>query len=401
MGEHFDLITVGGGLAGAALARSLAEKGACVLVLEREEKFRDRVRGEMMTPWGVAEAEKLGIAGALRAGCGHALPRVDTLLGTSLVAHRDCAATTPQGLACLSFCHPEMQETLLALAANAGAEVRRGARVQEVRPGTSPSVVVESDGRTEEIRARMVLGADGRSSIACKCAGFSVQRDADRNMLAGVLLENSSAPEDTGVVVIDVNAGRIAAVFPQGKGRARAYYGYHCDSRPRLQGDADFADFIESCKRTGADSGLYDGARMAGPLASFPGSDTDVKHPYRDGIALVGDAAAVSDPCWGQGLSMTLRDARVLRDYLLANEDWNAAGHAYANEHDRYCAAVHTVTGWYTEFYLTTGPEAVARRARALPLIAQDPTRQPDLPFSGPEAAPVDDHARRTFFAEN
>jgi 2-polyprenyl-6-methoxyphenol hydroxylase-like FAD-dependent oxidoreductase len=71
MSEPFDLITVGGGLAGAALARSLAEKGARVLILERDQKFKDRVRGEMLTPWGVAEAESLGIARLLRASCGH------------------------------------------------------------------------------------------------------------------------------------------------------------------------------------------------------------------------------------------------------------------------------------------------------------------------------------------
>ncbi len=50
MGELFDLIVVGGGLGGAALARSLAANGARVLVIEREERFRDCVRGEMMTP---------------------------------------------------------------------------------------------------------------------------------------------------------------------------------------------------------------------------------------------------------------------------------------------------------------------------------------------------------------
>ena len=66
MAEPYDLITVGGGLGGAALAKSLAEKGARVLVIERDEKFKDRVRGEMLVPWGVAEAEKLGIAALLR-----------------------------------------------------------------------------------------------------------------------------------------------------------------------------------------------------------------------------------------------------------------------------------------------------------------------------------------------
>ena len=400
MKDTLDLIVVGGGLAGASLARSLAENGVRVLVVERDEKFRDRVRGELMTPWGVAEAEKLTIAELLRRTCGHELPWVDFFSGGTILMHRDVVSTTPQQLSCLSFYHPAMQETLLEAAANSGAEVRRGSSVQAVRPGSPPSVIFQTNGHAEEARARMVVGADGRSSIACKSAGFELRRDPDRMLLAGVLLENVSTAEEMANIVLDFNNGRVAALFPQGGGRARAYFAYHKDSRTRMQGDSDFPDFIESCKRSGADPSWYDGAKAAGPLASFEGADTDVKHPYRDGVALVGDAAAVSDPSWGQGLSTTLRDARVLRDQLLANADWDAAGHAYAEEHDRYCSAVHCVVTWYTEFFLTTGPDADARRARALPLIAQDPTRQPDLLFSGPDM-PVDEDTRRRFFAED
>jgi menaquinone-9 beta-reductase len=400
MAESYDLITVGGGLGGTALARSLAEKGARVLVLEREEKFKDRVRGEMLVPWGVAEAENLGIAALLRESCSHNLSWIDFFSGPHLVAHRDPVATTPQHLPCLTFYHPEMQEVLLDSAAKAGAEVRRGTSVKEVRPGCAPSVVIQRNGHAEEIRARMVVGADGRASLTSKSAGFQTTRDPDRLLLAGVLLENCTAAEDTGRIVTDSNTGCIAVVFPQGEGRARAYYAYYKDSRPRIQGDAAFSDFIECCKRAGADPSWYDGAKAAGPLASFDGADTDTPHPYRNGVALVGDAAATSDPSWGQGMSTTLRDARLLRDKLLASEDWDAAGHAYAEEHDRFCKAVHDVVGWYTDFFLETGPEADARRARALPLIAQDPMRQPDLLFSGPDM-PVNDGTRRRFFGED
>jgi menaquinone-9 beta-reductase len=35
-------------------------------------------------------------------------------------------------------------------------------------------------------------------------------------------------------------------------------------------------------------------------------------------MALIGDAAAASDPSWGEGLSLTLRDVRLLRDSLIA-----------------------------------------------------------------------------------
>ena len=300
MAQSYDLITVGGGLGATALAKSLAEKGARVLVIERDEKFKDRVRGEMLVPWGVAEAEELGIAALLRGGCGHDLPWVDFFSGSHLMAHRNTVETTPQQLPGLAFYHPAMQEALLGAAAKAGAEVRRGASVKEVRPGSMPGVVMQRNGSMEEIRARMVVGADGRSSVACRSAGFQTNREPDRMMLAGVLLENCPVAEDTGKIVLNSTNGCCAVLFPQGGGRARAYFGYHHNSRPRIQGDAAFSDFIESCKRTGADPGWYDGAVAAGPLASFDGADTDTPHPYRNGVALVGDAAATSDPNWGQ-----------------------------------------------------------------------------------------------------
>ena len=56
----YDLIVIGGGLGGSALARVMAAAGARVLVLEQEQRFKDRVRGEFLAPWGVAEAQRLG-----------------------------------------------------------------------------------------------------------------------------------------------------------------------------------------------------------------------------------------------------------------------------------------------------------------------------------------------------
>src|SRR5258708_6581924 len=63
---NYDLIVVGGGMAGSTLARRMALSGARVLVFERETQFRDRVRGESLQPWGVAEARQLGIAELLQ-----------------------------------------------------------------------------------------------------------------------------------------------------------------------------------------------------------------------------------------------------------------------------------------------------------------------------------------------
>jgi menaquinone-9 beta-reductase len=57
-----DVVVVGGGIAGASLATVLAGQGVEVVVLESTECFDDRVRGESMMPWGVREAESVGVA---------------------------------------------------------------------------------------------------------------------------------------------------------------------------------------------------------------------------------------------------------------------------------------------------------------------------------------------------
>ncbi|MGH9341370.1 MAG: hypothetical protein ACRD1R_17735 [Acidobacteriota bacterium] len=116
-----------------------------------------------------------------------------------------------------------------------------------------------------------------------------------------------------------------------------------------------------------------------------------------EGVALVGDAAASNDTSYGEGLSLTVRDARILRDCLLREKDWNRAGDAYAEEHDRYYGVIHEVTRWFTQMFLEQGADAEQRRSRALPLIAQDQTRVPDHLVSGPEL-PFNDAVRATLF---
>jgi hypothetical protein len=91
--------------------------------------------------------------------------------------------------------------------------------------------------------------------------------------------------------------------------------------------------------------------------------------------------------------------SRVLRDQLLAHNDWEVAGDAYASEHDRYYAAVHEYTGMLYQMFYTVGPAADARRARAFPLITREPERVPDGFVSGPEI-PLGEAIKRRFFGE-
>jgi 2-polyprenyl-6-methoxyphenol hydroxylase-like FAD-dependent oxidoreductase len=353
-----------------------------------------------MFPWGNAEAHALGIAPSLVDAGGHQVPWVDTYVVSDRVARREVIPTTPQQLPCLACYHPAMQESLLAAAAAAGATVHRGASVRDVHPGAAPALVIEENGRVETISARLVVGAEGRSSVVRSSAHFSVRRDPEDAMIAGILFENMPAPEDTLGAIYHFGLGQLIVIAPQGGGRVRMYLCYHDKTHARFQGDGDLKRFIGGCVTSGANPAYFESARQIGPLATFSCAHSWVDHPYRDGVALLGDTATSSDPTLGQGLSLTLRDARVLRDHLLSSSDWEAAAHAYAAEHDAYAGRLHTLNQWYSELYLATGPEADARRARAMPLIAKDPTRQPDSIFSGPDMA-ADEAARKRFFAED
>jgi menaquinone-9 beta-reductase len=102
---------------------------------------------------------------------------------------------------------------------------------------------------------------------------------------------------------------------------------------------------------------------------------------------------------FGQGVSLTLRDARTLSEKLQGNNDWDRAGHEYADEHQHYFPVMHTSCEWLRQVFQERTLEADQRRAIAMPLIAEDPTRVPDHIISGPELR-IDDSVRARFFGE-
>lgn len=392
--SRFDIVTIGGGMAASALGAAMAKHGARVLILEKETKFRDRVRGEYLVPWGAAEAVELGLRAALVQSCATEVPIVDMGFGP-----RPLIETTPQKLPSMTFHHPEMQETLLAQAENAGAEVRRGVTATNVETGSNPAVFTGNGGE-EKIRARLVVIADGRGSTTRKWAGFSVKTDVYPFQFAGVLLEGASVSSDLAWFVFNSEFGLVAGVAPQSKNRCRAYLGYPTDGAFTLQGSDKVEKFLAETRRVGpmfAD--CYAQAKSIGPLAAFDAGYIWVDHPYRDGVALIGEAAAVSDPSFGQGMSLALRDARVLRDALVSDSDWDRAAHRYAEQHDNYFQATHTVCCWFRRMFQEQGRAADARRQKAMPGILADITRVPDHLFGGPEL-PMNETVRARFFGD-
>ena len=403
MSQSYDLIVIGGGVAGSSLAAAMAAAGARALVLEAEGSFRDRVRGEAVMPWGVAEVRLLGLEAVLKGAGANPLPFWDSYNGADRSGHRDLTRTTRVQEPVMACYHPALQDALLQHAEDSGAEVWRGARVGGLSaPGgnTNPVISLEHNGSAHELMARLVVGADGRGSPTRGWAGFPVHHDAERNLVSGVLMDGVDLSDDATHAWLDTDKGHFILHFPQGEGRARVYLCYEHTTARRYGGNGDISTVLDQCVASGVPAEVYANAIPGGPLATFDGRTTWAELAYRNGVALVGDAAANTDPTWGQGMSMALRDARVLRDHLLADEDWNTAGEAYAEARKEYFSVVHAMENWQTRLLMDTGPEADAIRSRAMRSWREDRTRNPDTFLSGPGDA-LGEADRRRFFGED
>ena len=308
---------------------------------------------------------------------------------------RDMPATTPHGEFALNIYHPDLQETMLQHAMESGAEVRRGARVLGVERGNgrSPRVMFEEAGEQRTESARVVVGADGRFSNVRTWGGFEVQRLPDFLTISGTLVEGSQVPDDG--IHLAMGPGFAMFVAPLGGGRARTYFVYAgVAGRRQMTGSGRIPAFFEACRATMVPEEWLADARSVGPLAEFEGADHWTTTACEGGIALIGDAAASTDPSWGCGLSLTLLDVEHLSNSLMETDDWDAALVRYAAEHDVYSSALRRILGWMTELVWTAGPEADDRRRRVFPRMHQDPSEFPDSTGLGP-FGPSDERARR------
>jgi 2-polyprenyl-6-methoxyphenol hydroxylase-like FAD-dependent oxidoreductase len=400
MTVNYDIIVIGGGLAGAVAARKLAETGRRVLVLERETAFRDRVRGEQMHPWGGAVARRLGIYDELRAsGCGHDARYNNAYVDGHQTSHRDLHATTPYGgIGVTTFHHPEMQELLLTATAKVGATVRRGAGVRSLVGGEAPVVIYSDAGGVHSASARIVIGADGRPSKVRAWGGFQTHRDPERLRIAGAVFHHTSAPID-GLHMCVARHGNML-LCPFGDGRARAYFIYDVGivGRRGLSGKDKIEELVRLCRATGAPPTWFDGMTVAPPLADFEGANHWVEHPYKDGVVLVGDAAATLDPSFGSGLSKVLLDIERLLEALRSTDDRDNALDAYAASHDKHYGIVRDIESWMMTLLWSRGAQADERRRRVMPRFSVGDPALPDLQL-GPDG-PHDDHARKLLLGE-
>lgn len=96
--------------------------------------------------------------------------------------------------------------------------------------------------------------------------------------------------------------------------------------------------------------------------------------PCVPGAVLVGDAAGWNDPIIGQGLSISLRDARLVSEVLCSGRGWSVADFGgYVTERRERMRRLRFAAGVTTELQALADPAAPARRRAYNAAMATDP----------------------------
>jgi geranylgeranyl reductase family protein len=270
--QSFDVAVVGAGPAGSTAARRLATAGASVLLVDKAVFPRDKPCGGGVT----------GRAARL-------LPFSIEPVVEDVVERMDCGLRYGSGFsrrarAPLAYMtqRRRLDHFLLEKAAEAGADVRDGVRVADVREGG-----LTVDG--EEIEARIVLGADG-------CNGSSAKQLAlAGEIVHGVALE-ANYPQDERfahamLLEIAVIRGGYGWIFPKGD-HVNVGVGGNETEAPRLR-----SELRQMCEAYGVDPDAASDMRGYRLPMRRPGTRL-----ARGRTAVIGDAAGLVDPFSGDGM---------------------------------------------------------------------------------------------------
>lgn len=404
-GSTPEIVVVGAGVAGSALAIVLARAGREVVLLEKSRTHVDRVRGEFIVPWGVAEARQLGLLDLLeRAGGNYTVKSVPYGEGTSPEQARATALAmdriVPDVRGALNLGHPRLCDTLNAAAVEAGVTLLRGIERLQVTPGQPPQIAFEHDGSFKVLTPKIVIGADGRNSAVARQAGFERLSDPVHHFFTGLLVDGADAwPSDEQSMGVDGDIGFY--VLPQGQGRIRLYAAHSVAQRQRFAGEGAVERFLAAFDCPSLPHGKHlAAAHPAGPCQGYPNNEVWIDVPVAPGVVLIGDAAGHSDPAGGQGISIAFRDVRLAAAALAADAAWTPDAFAgYVTERRELMRRLRFSTRLLAVFRMEFTDEARQRRVRVRARMAASP--ELGLPFAafqkGPFAVPAEAFAQSTW----
>ena len=376
----------------------LARAGIAVTTLEKSLVHVDHVRGEWLAPWGVAETQRLGLYETLLAAGGHHLARhiaygddIDAATAESQPLHMTAfegAGFKPP----LCMRHPVMCDLLNAEAIKAGAELIRGVTDLQMTAGAVPEVRFRHDGVERKFNPRIVIGADGRNSSVRAQVGIDQHRDPTHHLMAGMLVDNTTGwPADLQIFGTEARVNFLA--FPQSPERVRLYICYSTEDKRRFAGADNQARFLDAFHLASVPGSDYlANGTPSGPCNSYGNEDTWTDVPFVPGVVLIGDAAGHNDPIIGQGLSITYRDVRIVRDLMLENRNWTPeVFRPYAEERRERMRRLRFTASTFSILSAEFGERARERRMR----VREERLRNnfPDVTpatFVGPEVLPAE-----------
>jgi flavin-dependent dehydrogenase len=312
-----DVVIVGGGPAGSAVALRLARAGCAVALVERSCFERPRI-GETLPPAVQPLLADLGVWGAF-ASIG-AVPSFGTrsLWGDEQPA--DHAHLVTPYLTGWHVDRVRFDRLLVAAAADAGASVLLGARVADVEAHSGRLAVGLATGPRTALEARMVVDATGRAAVVGRRLG------AERAVFDRLVGTASALVDDHdragGYTLVEATPAGWWYSAPAGSGRIVATLMTDADlAKPGTLHDAGSwrkALALAPCTRTRV------GRRTAewGPRLFAATSQRVVRRPNGSWSWLaVGDAALAVDPISGSGVVRALRTAAAGSTALLAALD--------------------------------------------------------------------------------
>ena len=322
MGESFDTIVVGARCAGASLAIHLAKAGQRVLLLDAAKLPSDQpISTHAVSPPGVDWLDELGVGDEVRKLC----PPCHGIRLEMLTARLDIAYPAGRTALCLRRLH--LDRILLDAAVRTGADLRDRTKVVALVRDGGRVVGVQAlcgDVRSE-YRARVVVGADGRSSQVADLAGAKEYLGYD-NPRFGYWAYWPAKP------AWDNELRRLGAYFSFDRRRLMRFV-FQTDMDLLLLGVAPLMSelpawkgrfeeaYLEALRTSPVIGPIVEGSAREGDLVGALKLRYFFREAAGPGFALVGDAGLHKDPTPGYGITDALRDARSLGRAILAGGD--------------------------------------------------------------------------------